>query len=499
MSIKAPKPRQIRLPFDVPRPSKSDAKSQAIKPCGICRKRDSRYTCPRCNVLYCSLECFRDESHAQCSEPFYKSTVMSSIASDPSAGLSDKKDMLDMLRRFEEAQAGGAGIGGAEGESEGGGVDDLMEQLRRLEEEEGADEELAEKLKDVDLDNIDSNALFHLLPQTHRDAFLQALRNPDSETTKALLEDAVSRDQDQDQDQDQAGPDVLPWWEAQEAVLAEEDEEDDENTGRIATLETAPLPELIPDEVVEAINPPSGVGKKLVYNAIAICIAYVHTLLSFRLPSLDSLYLATVDKSSTTENNTDTNNGAAVEISKQIGDLVPFLTDPRSTVRYESLGAAWGSVWEIVGAQSDTPPSPSALETLLSILPKLLHPPLIADSRPRLFNLLSDLYHLFSISLSISTLGSAHEQVGPTTTKRSRGVGLANMAVQKKLAFHFRALDALDRRDWLALEKEVDKELEKLREESRDSGADGDADSHTAGINGLGGVSQPLRGRLEVL
>ncbi|WVF65400.1 hypothetical protein IAT40_000127 [Kwoniella sp. CBS 6097] len=520
MSIKAPKPRQIKLPFTVPRPSKSDAKSQGIKPCGICRKRDSRYTCPRCNVLYCSLDCFRDESHAQCSEPFYKSTVMSSIASDPSAGLSDKKDMLDMLRRFEEAQAGldlhgngGDGGGGSsvQGEGGAGGVDDLLEQLRKLEEDEGADEELAEKLKDVDLDNIDSNALFHLLPQTHRDAFLEALRNPDSETTKALLEDAVARDSDQGLGDDLGGhgiPDVLPWWEGDELddqVNDHDENEEEEAEARIGGmgLASATMPELIPAELLEGIHPPVGVGKKLIYNAIAICITYVHTLLSFRLSSLDSKYIANTehDHAHNEEGQDDLSAVTFAEIRSFIGRLVPFLVEPRSTVRHESLGVAWGSVWEIIGADQGTPPSTMTLGTLLSILPKLLHPPIIADSKPKLFNLLSDLYNLFSPTAPSPTNATTTASSPAAIAATKKGGGAAALAVQKKLAFYFRALEALDRREWLALQKEVEKELEKLREESGDVGADaqGNGDGDINRIGAMGKVSPVRREKLEIL
>ncbi|OCF39565.1 hypothetical protein I317_06627 [Kwoniella heveanensis CBS 569] len=433
---------------------------------------------------------------------------MSSIASDPSAGLSDKKDMLDMLRQFEEAQAGLDISVGCEGDGAGpeSEVKDLMEQLRRLEEDEGADDELAERLKDVDLDNIDSNALFHLLPQTHRDAFLEALRNPESEITQALLEDAVARDSDLGEDDgsgtgiDMGVPNVLPWWEGDEAALevvdaVEGDDEDEREKGRSLEMESASLPELLPSAVLEGIHPPEGVGKKLVYNAIAICIAYIHTLLSYRLPSLDATYLAT----GTT---------GRIHIRTYIGRLVPFLVEPRSTVRYESLGAAWGSVWEIIGSQSDMLPSPEALETLLSILPRLLHPPIIADLRPKLFHVLSDLYALFSLPSSASqiTSVSAPSTVSATATPKAnpiKGGGTGAIAVQKKLAFYFRALESLDRRDWLAVEREVEKELDKLREEGGIGGANVDESTGLDAIgsqnSAVGGLSQATRETLEFL
>ncbi|KAH9013874.1 hypothetical protein EDB84DRAFT_1228143, partial [Lactarius hengduanensis] len=49
-----------------------------------CRRQFSRYTCPRCNLLYCSLSCFRAEGHSQCSEPFYRDQLASDIHTEPS-------------------------------------------------------------------------------------------------------------------------------------------------------------------------------------------------------------------------------------------------------------------------------------------------------------------------------------------------------------------------------------------------------------------------------
>ena len=69
----------------------------------------------------------------QCSEPFYKSTVLDQIAADPKADFDEKKRMLDMLRRFEDSQA--------EGE----------DSLRALEEDDESEDELERALAGVNL------------------------------------------------------------------------------------------------------------------------------------------------------------------------------------------------------------------------------------------------------------------------------------------------------------------------------------------------------------
>ncbi|AFR96129.2 hypothetical protein C343_04246 [Cryptococcus neoformans C23] len=392
MSIKQPKPLQIRLPFKVPRPNKT---TPNVRVCGICRKNDSKYTCPRCNVAYCSLDCFKNESHAQCSEPFYKTTVLDSISADPKAGLEEKRGMMEMLRRFEEAEAEG-----------GNGLEEL--------ESEDEEDDLITRLQGVDIDSLDSNELFKLLPSKHRDAFIQALQNPDSEEAQALLESASGELIPQ-------APDVLPWWESEEALDGGENERREDKV--------EPEPNLIPQEILLGIKPPEGVGRKLVYNAISIGIAYIHALLSFRLPSLSSTHLASQDLET-------------LDIRTCLGELVPFLVDPKSTVRYESIGSAWGNVWESIGSEMSTPPSTQTLQQLLSIISPLLHPPITTPSYPKLFLILSDIYHLYTIP-----------------------PGKVGAAVPRKLAFYVKALEQLERREWLELENGIRKELDKLEQE----------------------------------
>jgi hypothetical protein len=74
-----------------------------------------------------------DQSHVQCSEPFYKSTVLDEIAADPKADFEEKKRMMEMLKRFEDAQA--------EGE----------EFIAELDEEDEEEDELQKALDGLDI------------------------------------------------------------------------------------------------------------------------------------------------------------------------------------------------------------------------------------------------------------------------------------------------------------------------------------------------------------
>ncbi|CAB3403007.1 unnamed protein product [Caenorhabditis bovis] len=44
--------------------------------CAICAiEKKELYTCPRCSIQYCSIKCYRNEKHSQCSEMFYQEHV----------------------------------------------------------------------------------------------------------------------------------------------------------------------------------------------------------------------------------------------------------------------------------------------------------------------------------------------------------------------------------------------------------------------------------------
>ncbi|KAK4685742.1 hypothetical protein P7C73_g4402, partial [Tremellales sp. Uapishka_1] len=310
---------------------------------------------------------------------------MDSISANPEAPMEEKRKMMDMLKRFEESQVDGEDFG----------VDSEDE------------DELARALRDVDIDDLDTNALFHLLPQEHRDRFLAAIKDPDSLMAKDLLASAVEGDTAG------LGPTVLPWWER--TKLEDEDE---------LEMKYADPPKAFTSN----IPTPEGTGLRLAYNAISICLAYIHTMLSLRLPSLSPEHLIAQSVH-------------VAELKDDIGRLVPFLQDVKSTVRHGTLREAWSSPWEAIGEDLEPPPDTSLLIRLLDTLSSLLHPPLITTEFPKAFLVLSDLHYLYS------------------TPK-------AGAAAPRKLAFYLSAIQQLHRQDWLRLEAEVKQELMRLQQEA---------------------------------
>ncbi|KAF8987163.1 hypothetical protein BGZ52_005770 [Haplosporangium bisporale] len=81
---------------------RKQANASNAAPCGICKSQPFKYICPRCNLRYCSLTCYKDKSHIQCTESFYKSSVMSELKASPSSTPQDRQKMLGILDRFEK-------------------------------------------------------------------------------------------------------------------------------------------------------------------------------------------------------------------------------------------------------------------------------------------------------------------------------------------------------------------------------------------------------------
>ncbi|KAF9318312.1 hypothetical protein BG003_011411 [Podila horticola] len=81
---------------------RKQATASNATPCGICKSQPFKYICPRCNLRYCSLTCYKDKSHIQCTESFYKSSVMSELKASPGSTPQDRQKMLGILDRFEK-------------------------------------------------------------------------------------------------------------------------------------------------------------------------------------------------------------------------------------------------------------------------------------------------------------------------------------------------------------------------------------------------------------
>ncbi|CAH8448291.1 unnamed protein product [Schistosoma turkestanicum] len=69
--------------------------------CGLCMKTSS-YVCPRCGINYCSLACYRNEKHKDCSESFYRDCCIESLRCTFSKQ-SERSHMTNVLKRESHA------------------------------------------------------------------------------------------------------------------------------------------------------------------------------------------------------------------------------------------------------------------------------------------------------------------------------------------------------------------------------------------------------------
>lgn len=88
---------------ELPTPSKAPSQSDVV--CSICMKKQGQYTCPKCDQLYCSLDCYKSEKHQNCSESFYEGNVKDELALDKGVDAEEKKRMLDVLDKYGEGAA----------------------------------------------------------------------------------------------------------------------------------------------------------------------------------------------------------------------------------------------------------------------------------------------------------------------------------------------------------------------------------------------------------
>lgn len=125
-------------------------------------KSQAKYACPKCNVEYCSVECYKSDAHGQCSEAFYKDCVLSELDSqdaDPEA----RTKMLEMLSRLHNSE--------------------LETDENELDSDDESDElDLADRLHGIDLDDADS--VWNRLTAKEKEEFEEILRNGD--VTKIL-------------------------------------------------------------------------------------------------------------------------------------------------------------------------------------------------------------------------------------------------------------------------------------------------------------------------
>ncbi|KAL7846272.1 hypothetical protein SRHO_G00212520 [Serrasalmus rhombeus] len=190
--------------------SSTDGAGPSARPCGLCLSRPSCYTCPRCNVPYCGLPCYRSPAHSICSEEFYKECVLEELKCQSETREEDRSRMQEILLRLRtnadtdggmenllkdlvEETGGGAmeqdtealellsrlaelQASGKEEHSEE--ILEILQKLREIKEgdEESDDEDLALKLSGLNIDALTEEQLWNLLPSRDKEKFEELVR-----------------------------------------------------------------------------------------------------------------------------------------------------------------------------------------------------------------------------------------------------------------------------------------------------------------------------------
>ncbi|KAJ7507309.1 hypothetical protein B0H11DRAFT_1849854 [Mycena galericulata] len=317
--------------------------------CRLCRRQFSKYTCPTCNVPYCSLTCFRSEAHSQCSETFYKKEVESDIRTEPSKTAQERQRMMELLKRFEEDQGQ---IETFEGDDEG----------------ESEESDISRRLQDVDLESTSPDHIWSLLNPAEREKFLKVMEDPSSDLALHLLTSEELESEKQE-----------PWW--TESAAAPEN-------GAVPSTSRRGVPPA-PIQVPLSLMSSNRSGPSLVYNICALHIVYAYTTRHLSISPLSAASDSDME-------------AARVLISQ----LTPFLTSRTSKTLHPSLDSAITDVSSRLPADSATP---QLFALLLRDTAALLRPALLVDEadihvgpHARALRALGDLHALFRMRAHVA-------------------------------------------------------------------------------------------------
>ncbi|KAG0168790.1 hypothetical protein DFQ28_001926 [Apophysomyces sp. BC1034] len=186
--------------------------------------------CPRCNLKYCSLACYKDLQHADCTESFYKDNVTAEIQS---RNLDDagRRRMMEMLQRFESENDAAA---------------------EEEDEDENDEENFAKRFSELDIENADASDLWEKLLPEERIEFEKLISNMEQQQSDVDWLEL---------------PEYKPWWQQSRKMVQFADE-----TSNVPEL---PLP--LPDftTMYKSTAKPS---VRLVWNLLNIIMTYCYLM-----------------------------------------------------------------------------------------------------------------------------------------------------------------------------------------------------------------------------
>lgn len=223
--------------------SLSCASEDADKICSLCNHNLSKYCCPRCDALYCSLKCYKSQKHFKCSEEFYKECITKELEGGE-VDEDSRKKMVEILSRVHEQD-----------ENFPESIEDILAELDEHDNEEDTetdtdDEQIAalkERLKGINLDEAEK--VWNTLTADEKNEFAALI-------AQGNIEKIIEQ--------------WTPWWSyCKGKKLVEEvgDEEEDKKEGE--ALAKCPQIKEVPQLLELTSIKPSGTIKFNIINVIA--------------------------------------------------------------------------------------------------------------------------------------------------------------------------------------------------------------------------------------
>ena len=222
--------------------------------CTFCEKKEtSLYTCPKCNLNYCSVLCYQSQSHSQCSEQFYRQCVEEELNSNQNCALNGKTNERSKTQ--------------------------TLAALKRLQEEEENDQEILNEVLDSD-DEEDVSSRFDGIDLDDSNKIWEKLLDSEKQEFQKMLETGEI---------EKYIPKYIPWWDQvfDESKLMVESIKDNSNLLK-SEVYLKNLKTKIPKVNIEEITKlPSLLGSTkpsshIKFNLINVLFAYTYSVRYFR-------------------------------------------------------------------------------------------------------------------------------------------------------------------------------------------------------------------------
>ena len=170
--------------------------------CGICSENPPSYTCPKCNVKYCSRVCYQSEGHSSCSETFYRNCCLEGLGE---VSADDDKEDREKIAKFLKADLR-AKETGKEGDEEEDGV---------------ASSDLSDRIGSLDLDDEgDLDQLWDRLTPSEKEDFERQLQSGEA-ATWVLGGGGGGEEVEEDEEESELS---IPWWQSPLVVATSDDQ-----------------------------------------------------------------------------------------------------------------------------------------------------------------------------------------------------------------------------------------------------------------------------------